>query len=124
MTIYRWSTTPSGAIIDPFNPNTDQLLVDLPFAAAADLLVAPSGSLTTFSYGGGTVSLRLDVRAVTPANVTFSDGSRLLVGDTTTSVVADDSGNTIVGTANNDQILGLGGADHIWGLAGNDNLAG
>src|SRR5687768_18616187 len=51
------------------------------------------------------------------SNVTFADGSRLLIGDTTTSTAGDDAANTLTGTAGRDYLNGWGGVDTMNGGA-------
>lgn len=107
-----------------FNPSEDMLLFDNDFYAK-DVIVSSSGDATIFTTSTGSMVLSgLSLQAITHSNVSFANGSELLVGDDTTNTTADNNDNSIVGTANNDQIYGMGGSDIIDGDSGNDIIYG
>lgn len=66
----------------------------------------------------------LSLAQVSVTNVTFADGSRMLVGDGSVATSSDELGTTISGTKFGDLVLGLGGNDSIMGGMGNDVLIG
>jgi Ca2+-binding RTX toxin-like protein len=129
MTIYKLSEITEGQSIT-FNAATDVLSFDMAGVSAANpelfLFVGPSG---TFSAGGKTFTLSVNgsLAALTTSNVVFQDGSKLVVGDDTTSFgfgngLHDDAANVLVGGAGNDYLTGLGGDDVLQGKGGNDYL--
>ncbi|MGH9260719.1 MAG: calcium-binding protein, partial [Acidimicrobiales bacterium] len=126
--VYLWSTLSDGQSI-AFDPSQDQLVFDDPAISAASLTVDANTEaippLTIFSFGGKTVTLFTLPYALTTTNITFADGSLLIIGDNTTAVpttpdVADGAANTIVGGSGSDLLIGLGGADSIFGGDGDD----
>jgi len=132
MAIYFWSSLTDGQTI-AFNPAVDVLHIDDPAKSAADLFaLVLSTDLTQFTLNDfdvnqdldKTITLRADPRAVTQTNITFADGSVLLIGDNTTGTANDDSANTLTGGIHDDQLLGLGGADSLSGGEGDDYLQG
>lgn len=91
---------------------------------AADLTINTANGATTISYtnGGTTVSLKLVGSTaasgflntqIAPANFIFSDGSKLMIGDGTTSTATDSMNNTLIGTEYNDYMDGAGGIDTV-----------
>jgi D-alanyl-D-alanine carboxypeptidase len=98
--------------------------------SAADLLLA-GGEAMTLSASGVTLQTARDLRAVTQANLSFTDGSVLLVGDKRSGTTGDDLGNRLdvardapLAVDKNNQLMGLGGNDTLVGGNGNDRLSG
>lgn len=120
---YVWSSLAHGQTISPFSAGSDVLQFDAGISAAA-VSVQASGSNTLFSYLGKTVTVGTALASLTTGNVTFADGSRLVVGENTTGVAGDDSGHALAGGPGNDQLQGLGGNDTLAGGAGGDRLDG
>jgi Ca2+-binding RTX toxin-like protein len=121
-----FSNITNGSIVD-FDPATDILSFDSPTFNATLLGVSHAGDYTGISLtaGGVTFSLTATVSlaSLTTGNVLFADGSRLIVGDDTSSG-NDLLANTLTGSTGNDQLLGLAGNDTLVGGAGNDVLNG
>jgi Ca2+-binding RTX toxin-like protein len=124
MAIYNWSALTNGQTIATFDPNVDLLIFDDASISAANVFVdgdsAPPDPFLSFSYGGKTVIISVDPLSATTTNVTFANGSQLLLGDNTTGTVNDDNANTLTGGSSNDHIIGLSGADSLSGGGGND----
>jgi hypothetical protein len=78
----------------------------------------PDGRGITFS-----LSTTVSLASLTTGNVIFADGSRLIVGDDSSSG-NDILANTLIGSTGHDQLLGLAGNDTLVGGAGNDVLNG
>ena len=130
MANYNWSALIDGQVIDPFDPAVDVLnFDDLGISAALLSLDSPDGTTISFTYGGKTITLNTapytltSVDNVTHANVTFADGSKLIIGDDTTATASDDSANTITGGPGDDLLIGAGGDDSLSGGGGNDAFA-
>lgn len=122
MATYLFSNVKGTSI--RFNTKSDVLRFDV--GSAADLGVTANGTTLTFKLGTDSLTL-LNVGQLgllSSTNVTFADGSMLLIGDNTISTSKDGSANTLTGGAGNDQILGLGGNDTLNGGAGDDKLNG
>jgi len=131
MATFNWTALTNGQVIafDPFdpvgNPLGDVLNFDDLTISAANIAVDSTDGVTDFIvfYEGKTVTFLGAPLAVTTSNVTFANGSVLLVGDDTTGTVNDNAPNTLVGGSGDDQLIGLEGADSLAGGAGNDTLA-
>ena len=124
MTVYNWSSLTNNQQI-AFNPSTDKLTFDSSAISAASLTLSwVSNTSTSFAYSGKSVTLLTDVKALTTTNVSFANGSLLVVGDNATAPTADDSSNGLNGSAQADLLTGLGGDDWLSGGAGNDILNG
>ncbi len=124
MTTYNWSTLTNAQSI-AFNPAVDVLRFDdsTISAAALGFSFTSSAPLTsTFTFGGKSITLQTDFKALTTTNLTFADGSLFLVGDNTTGVAGDDGPNTLTGGNGNDALVGLGGDDSMSGGAGDDSF--
>src|SRR5262249_33445189 len=128
MTTFTWSSLTNGQTIT-FNPSTDVLNIDDATLSAASVGTSFSNSNSgnlSITFAGKTVTLTTPIASLTTTNVTFADGSQLLVGDNTTAVggggLNDDAANTLNGTAKNDAFFGLGGADTMNGGDGNDSF--
>src|SRR5215210_6400300 len=115
MATFLWSAV-SGPIL--FNPTTDVLRFDDPTISAASVHVTGNSTSANFEYGGKTVTLGMNWFSITTTNVTFDNGSLLLVGDNTTGITGDDLNNTLTGGNGNDQLIGMGGDDVMFGGAG------
>ena len=100
-THYLWSSLADGQHIVGFNPGRDELRFDDVAISAASLVVDGSDSpvaFSSFSFGGKTVTLDdVEPLELTDSNVTFDDGSQLLVGDNTAGVANDNAANTLAG---------------------------
>ena len=108
-----------------FNPLVDKLRFDdLAISAASVVLDLSTGITSVFSVGGKTVTVNTAPATLTSTNVTFADGSLLLVGDNTTGTANDGGNNTSTGSGFNDQLLGFEGNDTLIGNAGADKLIG
>src|SRR5262245_45294986 len=124
MAVFRFSALSDGQAIS-FNPDTDVLNFDQTDVAAAQLNVTAFGDTTRIQVAGGAqtgkdVTLLNTVPfQLTTTNITFSDGSRLVLGDNSTAR-NDDASNTLTGTSGRDQLLGFGGSDTLNGGAGID----
>src|SRR5688572_2999186 len=110
MALFLWSATGHGTTIDPFDPNADVFSFDIVDINAANVVVDSNDSLTVaiFSFQGKTVTLAMNPLAATTTNVTFANGSVLVVGDNTTGTANDGAANTLGGTNGADQLIGLG----------------
>src|SRR3954469_16827058 len=103
-----WSTLANGQVLTGFNPASDTLRFDNNLISAAGVVVgAPTTTSTTFSFGGVTVTIPMSLLAVTTTNVSFMNGSLLLVGDNTVAT-GDNTGGTLNGGAGNDQLIAGG----------------
>lgn len=137
-TLFASTTTPS---IGNFDAAQDQLLFDIPgtIPTGGELDAVVNGSdemtgtifdywssTTLYHYGAAPYSLTvngLNPLAITDANVVFSSGGKIIVGDNTTSVTADLSGShTINGTQFADSLISLDSTDVIHAGAGNDAI--
>jgi Ca2+-binding RTX toxin-like protein len=124
MAVFNWTTLSNNQTV-AFNPDVDVLNFNDAGISAADLsLTLNSGSSpsTRLSVSGKAVTLQTDPRTLTPTNVTFADGSAVLIGDMTTGIGNDASANTIVGGNGDDHIFGMGGNDVISAGAGDDRI--
>src|SRR3954464_10956480 len=97
---YIWSERSDGDSIDPFDPSADRLRFDdgSISAAAVSFDPGPLAGTTRVSFGGIEITLHLDFLAITHTNITFDDGSALIVGDDSVGLVNDDGPNTLTGT--------------------------
>jgi serralysin len=126
MTIYKYSTIANGLIIN-FKPLTDVLTFDTSTINAADLSITASGSDLIFTDGVNFKSFTLQNTALAQlagTNITFSSGSKLIVGDNTTGITADNSANALTGGLKADLLYGMDGNDKLNGGAGADILIG
>jgi hypothetical protein len=94
----------------PFNPASDILSFDTPTFHAASLGLSYADDYTGISLTAGAITFELsttvNLTSLTTGNVIFADGSRLIVGDDSSSG-NDILANTLIGTAGHDQLLGL-----------------
>ena len=124
MPAYKWSTIAANQSVT-FAPGTDTFAFDDPSIRAALVALAwTDATRVQLSFGGKSIWLLADVRNLTQINVTFANGSKLLIGDNSTRASDDDGDNTLFGTAKADHIYGLGGDDTIYGEGGDDILDG
>ncbi len=122
------ASDPAWASVSSFDPKTETLKIEAADAASAHI---GAGNSFEASFGAATLDLPLDLKSVTTSNVTFADGSVLVVGDNKVDTLRDDRANNIDivrdfanAADKNNQVLGLGGNDRIWGGSGNDKLLG
>src|SRR5687767_2248135 len=123
MAVYRWSTLVNGQTISPFNRTADVLQFDGGISAASVAVQSVSG-MVRFTFGGKAVTVNMPVFAVTTSNVTFDNGSLLLVGDNQAGTGFDNTGGTLTGGPGNDQLIASGGGYELFGGGGNDVLLG
>jgi Ca2+-binding RTX toxin-like protein len=129
-----------GGFTYTFNPNLDRLVFDDLRISASEVFV----DYQSDSIGGGDGdqifltsfldnkevgfwlgdNIPIDIGYFNSANVRFSDGSVLKIGDNAKSALNDDGNNKLTGGLGNDQLIGLGGDDTLIGNAGDDNLNG
>jgi Ca2+-binding RTX toxin-like protein len=124
MATFSWTTLANNESV-AFNPSIDVLNFNDASIAAADLSLTFNSSSSPslrLSVNSKAVTLQTDPRTITPSNVTFADGSALLIGDLTTGLTGDASANKIVGGNGNDQIFGMGGNDVILAGGGDDRI--
>lgn len=119
----KWSELANNQAIT-FDPSKDTLSFDDASISASNLSLSILTSLfdfgspalenVTITYGGKTITLSLygGARALTTANVTFANGSQLVIGDNSPYAIPDNSDNTLNGTAQGDLLIGLGGNDN------------
>ncbi|MFT3954125.1 MAG: hypothetical protein QM722_06945 [Piscinibacter sp.] len=127
MATILFSSIANGALV-AFDPAVDILVFDdASISASAVQLSYDAANLDSIGFSVGGVSFTLSaavlVTALTSSNVTFADGSRLLIGDDNPAA-NDIAANLLTGGAGGDQLLGLQGSDTIAGGAGNDWLDG
>ena len=102
-----------------FNIRHDILNFDV--GSAADVMVTDIGRGLQLTLGSDSVTLlNVDrIGALTTRNITFADGSKLLIGDDSTDS-RDDRDNNLLGSAGDDLLIGLGGSDVLDGRGGSD----
>ena len=103
-----------------FRVKTDILNFDL--GSAADLDITTSGTSLILRMGNESVALLNtgQVGQFSTTNITFSDGSLLLIGDDTTGTSRDSLANVLTGAAGNDRLIGMAGNDTLDGRDGSD----
>ncbi len=106
MAVYQFSALSNGQAIS-FNPSADRLNFDQTAISAANLSVTPLDAATRITVVTGTDAGKfVDLQGTSElqlatSNVTFANGSRLLIGDN--SVAQNDNGNnTLFGGNGND----------------------
>jgi Ca2+-binding RTX toxin-like protein len=126
MATILFSSITNGSTV-AFNPASDILSFDSPTFNAAWLGLSYAGDYTGISLTAGAITFNLtptvNLASLTTGNVIFADGSRLIVGDDSSSG-NDILANTLIGSTGHDQLLGLSGNDTLVGGAGNDVLNG
>jgi Ca2+-binding RTX toxin-like protein len=121
--ISHWSKLSNGQTL-VFDPELSELRFDSNSISAADVSVTWAASSTTISHAGKSVTLQSDIRSIATTNVTFDDGSLLIVGDNTTGTANDNFGDSLTGGTGDDRLYGLGGGDFLDGGDGDDILIG
>ena len=130
MTVYQFSALSDGQVIE-FDPTEDVLNFDQSAIAAADLRFTeiPFDAIRVEVIAGPfapkAVTLAPDAFSIaqfTPSNLTFADGSAVLVGDLSPgeNQAGDNGPNNLVGTSGRDLLIGLGGNDTMLAGAGDD----
>ncbi len=124
MAVYNFSALANGQAIS-FNPALDVLNFDSTFLSAADIRIVADSTGTHITLRDGFTPKDILLRNTTPqqlatSNITFANGSALLIGDNSVGTANDDLANTLTGTSGNDLLQGLGGADTLSGGLGND----
>ena len=121
MAVYQFSALSNGQTI-AFNPNSDVLYFDEPGISASWLRLTVEGAnlRVNASSGKDIILLNTAQGQLATSNVTFANGSRLVVGDNTPSQASDNAANSLTGTSGNDYLAGLGGADTMNGGLGDD----
>ena len=128
MAIYSFSALADGQAIS-FDPNVDVLSFDETVISASDVQLVSEGAslrlriLNGPHEGKDIALLGTTVERLATSNVSFANGSLLLVGDNTPAV-NDTTPNALTGTAGGDLVHGLSGNDTLTGNAGNDRLFG
>ncbi len=120
--VYLWSELTDGQVISSFNPASDVLRFDDATISAAAVRIDPNAPVAIFSYGGKTVTFDMSPLSITTTNITFDNGSLLLLGDNSTGLANDNAANTLAGGGGNDQLVGLGGNDSLTGGGGSDTF--
>jgi prepilin-type processing-associated H-X9-DG protein len=118
MTTFRFSRVRGTSVA--FRPNNDVLNFDI--GSAANLSVTAAGGNLILRLGNDSVTLLnvSQIGSLSTRNVSFADGSVLLIGDNTTGTANDSAANDLRGGAGNDQLIGLGGNDYLDGRGGSD----
>src|SRR5262245_55468333 len=99
MTTYLYSSLNDGDSLS-FNPVGDTLLFDSNLISAASVLLTQSGVNLVFAAGGKSITLlSVSLAQLTTSNVSFADGSQLLVGDTFVTTLGDGAANSLTGGA-------------------------
>ena len=123
MAVYRFSALRDGQSVS-FRPTADVLSFDQSSISAADIRVSASGAHTRIEFGAKDILLlNTSPQQLATSNITFANGSRLVVGDNSTAT-GDNGANTLPGTSGRDHLIGMGGDDFLDGGAGADRLDG
>ncbi|BBL74415.1 beta strand repeat-containing protein [Methylomagnum ishizawai] len=125
MATYNFSALTNNQSLS-FNPATDFLNFDNAGLQAASGSFAQNGADLWITYAGKTVKLTgVALAQVSSTHFTFANGSKVLIGDnTTTATATDGAANSLIGTAQGDYLNGLGGNDTLDSGAGADKLIG
>jgi len=96
-------------------------ILNFDVGSAADVTVTDVGRGLQLTMGSDSVTLLKVGRlgALTTINITFADGSKLLIGDDSTRS-HDGKGNKLLGSAGDDLLIGMGGNDLLDGRDGSD----
>lgn len=84
-------------------------------SSAADLSVTSADGQTLLTAGASRIQIASPRDALRPDQISFADGSRLLMGTA--------GAETLIGGAGNDRFIGSGGADRLDGGSGRDHLS-
>jgi Ca2+-binding RTX toxin-like protein len=126
MATYQFSALANGQSVS-FNPGVDVLNFDNSFIGAADIGLTVDGTNLRIKVARGDmqgkeiVLQNVSQLQLATSNVTFADGSHLLVGDNNVGTANDNAANSLVGTPGRDYLSGLGGADTLNGGDGSDS---
>jgi len=127
MAITTFSSLENGSTLS-FDPINDVLNFDDTDISAASLTLGYTSSFNkiSFSIAGKTVYLpaKNKLMELSSGNITFADGSLLIIGDNLATTANDGAANTLTGGSGNDFLLGLGGNDALLGGDGDDILDG
>ena len=127
MATINFSTATNGATIS-FDPAVDILHFNSTTNHAASVSLGYAADLTaiTLTADGKTVHLTptVSLAQLSTSNITFSDGSQLMIGDGLSATSRDGYANTLAATAKADQLLGLEGNDALLAGVGKDLLDG
>src|SRR5688572_7503842 len=117
MATYTFSQVKGKSFV--FNTRHDILNFDV--GSAADVMVTDIGRGLQLTLGTDSVMLLKVGRLgeLTTRNVTFADGSKLLIGDNSTDS-RDGKDNKLIGGVGDDLLIGLGGSDLLDGRNGSD----
>lgn len=127
MATILFSGLSNNQTISTFDPSNDVLQFDDISINASQLLLnfASDGTGISLTALGKTIFMpaSTNINLLTTSNITFLDGSRLVVGDN--AITANDNlGNTLIGSTLGDHFIGLDGADTLKGNAGADVMSG
>jgi Ca2+-binding RTX toxin-like protein len=125
MAVINFSTLADGA---KFKLGGDNLVFDGGISAA-DVSIAELGNGVELSVGAKSILLKnWTIGNLNSAQVTFNNGSELMVGDTLFGLAGDNNANMLEpffpGNENRDQLRGMGGDDELTGGEGDDLLFG
>ncbi|WP_200154030.1 beta strand repeat-containing protein [Chromatium okenii] len=125
MATFMFNTITNGQVIT-FNPVTDVFQFDNPAINAGLGSITAVGNNLNFVYPGKSFSLmNVSLGQLTSKNITFTSGSKLLVGDDTTNTINDNSSNTLFsGGTQPDLLYGMGGDDTLDGGSNADVMIG
>lgn len=126
MSIFKFSTLASGTHLS-FDPDADDLSFDAGSISASEVRLSVSGLNLGLTTAGKTVWLDgMSYGQVTIGNVTFADGSVLVIGDGTSDSFHDAYGQyyTLQDSTVGNQVWGLGGADLLESGSGADWIVG
>ena len=117
MATYTFSQVMGKAIA--FDIRADILNFDI--GSAADLRITDHGRSLQLTLATDSVTLLKAGRmgSLTSSNITFSDGSKLLIGDNSNGA-HDGKDNKLLGAVGDDLLIGLGGRDVLDGRNGSD----
>lgn len=121
MAIINFSTLANGKKIEL---GADTLVFDGGISGA-DVGIKETQNGLELNANGKTILLKeWELVNVNSSQITFNNGSKLLVGDDLFTNIDDDNANTLTGTKNRDQLRGMGGDDELSGGEGNDLMFG
>lgn len=124
--IYTFSVLTNGQHLS-FAPDSDRLTFDVTSYGASSVRLSLSNSNLKLAQAGKSVWLDGVVFGqLSLENITFSNGSHLLLGDGTTALVADWYGQhyQLAAFSGGHQVWGLGGADFVQTGNGQDYIVG
>lgn len=103
----------SGTGHKPLFTTSDSFVFDVENIAASSVAITGTTS-TTITIGSNIfIFTNFALGKISATNFTFADGSKLIIGDGTTSTSLDASANTLVGTEYNDYLDGMSGSDTV-----------